>query len=135
MRRDVLQQRQPNLCKLFRCVWLQAFALQFLCLCQQVSQLHRTRRVLDGTGRKPGHTSMSKSLSILTASPNKLIYCARLANCHMLRSVCSVLGASTGSSASISSRARFRAGIVRSVPGATRRKTGYGAETDDLAEY
>lgn len=54
------------------------------------------------------------------------MYCARLANCHMLRSVCSVLGASTGSSASISSRARFRAGIVGSVPGATRRRAVHG---------
>lgn len=59
------------------------------------------------------HTSMSKSLSTLTASPNRLRYCARFANCHMFRSVCSVLGSSAASSVSISSRARLRAGIVK----------------------
>ena len=56
-------------------------------------------------------TSMSKSLSILTASPNRLMYWARLANCHMLRSFCRVLGSVTGASTSISSAARFREGM------------------------
>jgi hypothetical protein len=64
---------------------------------------------------------MSKSLSILTASPNRLMYCARLANCHMLRSLCNVLGSATAASVSISPWARFRAGMVRSVP---RRRVG-----------
>lgn len=56
-------------------------------------------------------TSMSKSLSILTASPNRLMYWARLANCHMLRSFCRVLGSVVGGSTSISSAARFREGM------------------------
>lgn len=50
---------------------------------------------------------MSSSLSILTASPNKKMYCARFANCHMFRILCSMLGSGAGSSASISSLARF----------------------------
>jgi hypothetical protein len=56
---------------------------------------------------------MSRSLSILTASPKMLMYWARLANCHMLRSFCSVLESWTGSSRSISLAARLRAGILR----------------------
>lgn len=52
---------------------------------------------------------MSKSLSTRNASMNKARYCARLANCHMLRSLCSVVGSSTGASVSISSLARFLA--------------------------
>jgi hypothetical protein len=35
----------------------------------------------------------------------------------MLRSFCNVLGSSTAASVSISPWARFRAGMVRSVPG------------------
>ena len=68
---------------------------------------HPQKRLAQG-----GRTSMSKSLSIFTASPNIAMYCARLANCHMLRSLCNVLGASTCSSMSISLAARLRAGIV-----------------------
>ena len=55
---------------------------------------------------------MSKSLSIFTASPNIAKYCARFANCHMLRNFCKVLGGSAVSSTSISLAARLRVGIV-----------------------
>jgi hypothetical protein len=78
---------------------------------------------------------MSKSLSILTASPKRLMYCARFANCHILRSLCRVLGSSTGSSTSISSRARFRAGIVESVPRATRSGLVQAVSSDDWAVW
>lgn len=73
-------------------------------------------------------TSISKSRSILTASPNRLMYCARFANCHMLRSFCSVLGSSTGSSASISTAARLRAGMT--AESAVERRVGRGYERD-----
>lgn len=69
---------------------------------------------------------MSRSLSILIASPNIAMYCARLANCHMLRNLCNVLGVSECSSVSISLAARLRAGMVmeRAVGDAS---TGGGA--------
>lgn len=77
-------------------------------------------------------TSMSKSLSIFTASPNREMYCVRFANCHMFRSFFSVLGVSICSSTSISLAARLRAGIVveRAVGDACKRRVS-GAEGGD----
>lgn len=57
-------------------------------------------------------TSMSKSLSILTASPNKKIYCIKLANSHMFRSLSNRDDSGLGSGLDISSWLRFRGAMV-----------------------
>jgi hypothetical protein len=86
---------------------------------------------------------MSSSLSILTASPNKKMYCARFANCHMFRILCSMLGSGAGSSASISSLARFldpmaamerAAEVTREVVG-ERADQGGGGESEQSEDY
>jgi len=63
------------------------------------------------------HTSMSKSGSRRTAEPNKVMYCIKLANCHMSRSCWRNVGLATccPSSTTSSSLARFLAGIVVAV--------------------
>jgi len=67
--------------------------------------------------RQEIHTSMSKSGSRRTAEPNKVMYCIKLANCHMSRSCRRNVGFATcsPSSTTSSSRARFLAGIVVAV--------------------
>lgn len=108
----MLEKRQTNLRELFGRPRLQTLGFEFLHLNQRSSHQNLVRRIRRGSWRKGRRTSISKSLSIFTASPNMAMYCARLANCHMLRSVCNVLGVSTRASTSISLAARLRAGIV-----------------------